>query len=312
MYARYADQVAYFPDAYRVRGSQPLACNQGLCLRCGMLEQLELGRWWKAVKAFGLGQGTSAYLFLALPRLSRFAERKAKPMRIPSVPHPIWLRPATTDWYVMEQIFIDQGFSLSRWPEHERAIRSNYERMLERGQTPVILDCGAHIGLAALWFAQQFLHARIFAVEPAQDNFELLRQNVSSHPNITPIHAAIWDRDTRVDLVNPDGEPWAWAARESGSGEVQTVTVRDLLQREPNGLPLIVKIDIEGGEIELFRSNVEWIEQTPLIVFELHDWQGGWRGAGHSVFSRLSTHPRDYMQRADNMFSFAHSLAQMN
>jgi len=74
----------------------------------------------------------------------------------------------------------------------------------------------------------------------------------------------------------------------------------------------ILKIDIEGGEIELFRSNVEWIEQTPLIVFELHDWQGGWRGAGHSVFSRLSTHPRDYMQRADNMFSFAHSSAQMN
>ena len=64
--------------------------------------------------------------------------------------------------------------------------------------------------------------------------------------------------------------------------------------------------------IELFRSNVEWVGQTPLIIFELHDWQGGWRGAGHSVFSRLSTHPRDYMLRADNIFSFAHSLAQMN
>jgi FkbM family methyltransferase len=277
-----------------------------------MLDRLEPGRWWKAVKAFGLARGTNAYLFHALPRLSRFAEREAKSMRIPSVQHPIWLRPATTDWYVMEQIFIDQGFSLSRWPGHERAMRSNYERMLERGQTPVILDCGAHIGLAALWFAQQFRRARIFAVEPAQDNFELLRQNVSFHPNITPIHAAIWDRDTRVDLVNPDSEPWAWAAHESGSGKVHTVTVRDLLQREPNGVPLIVKIDIEGGEIELFRSNVEWIEQTPLIVFELHDWQGGWRGAGHSVFSRLCTHPRDYMLRADNMFSFAHSLAQMN
>jgi len=54
----------------------------------------------------------------------------------------------------------------------------------------------------------------------------------------------------------------------------------------------------------MFRSNLEWIEQTPLIVIELHDWQGGWRGTGHAVFSRLSTHPRDYMQRGDNMFSF--------
>ena len=290
---------------------QPLACKQSLWLRCGMLDRLELRRWWKAVNAFGLGPGMNAYVLLALPRLTRSAAGKAKPMRIPDVPHPIWLRPATTDWYVMEQIFIDQGFSLSRWPEHERAICSDYERMLERGQTPVILDCGAHIGLAALWFAQRFPRARIFAVEPVPDNFELLRRNVSSQPNITPIQAAIWDRDTRLDLVNADGEPWAWAARESGSGEVQTVTVPDLLQREPNGLPLIVKIDIEGGEIELFRSNVEWVGQTPLIIFELHDWQGGWRGAGHSVFSCLSTHPRDYMQRADNMFSFAHSVSRM-
>jgi FkbM family methyltransferase len=281
-------------------------------LRCGMLERLEFRRWWKAVNAFGFGQGTNAYFLLALPRLTRSAAGKAKAMRIPGVPHPIWLRPATTDWYVMEQIFIDQGLSLSRWPEHERAIRFYYEKTLERGQTPVIVDCGAHIGFAALSFAQRFLRARIFAVEPAQDNFELLRRNVSSHPNITPIHAAIWDREARVDLVNPEGEPWAWAARESGFGEVRTVTVRNLLQREPNGVPLIVKIDIEGGEIELFRSNVEWVEQTPLIVFELHDWQGGWRGAGHSVFSRLSTHPRDYMQRADNMFSFAHSVSQMS
>jgi hypothetical protein len=54
---------------------------------------------------------------------------------------------------------------------------------------------------------------------------------------------------------------------------------------------------------------LEWIERTPLIVIELHDWQGGWRGTGHAVFSGLSTHPRDYMQRGENMFSFAHHTA---
>jgi FkbM family methyltransferase len=275
-----------------------------------MLRRLELRRWWKAVDAFGLRRGTSAYFFLKLPRLTRSAAGKAQPMRIPDVPHSLLLRRATTDWYVMEQIFIDKDFSLSRWPEHESAIRAAYELTLKRGQTPIVVDCGAHIGLAALWFAQSFPEARVFAVEPVSENFELLRRNVLSHRNVTPIHAAIWDRETQVRLVNTHGEPWAWVTQETETGGVQTVTVPDLLGREPNGVPLIVKIDIEGSEVQLFRSNVEWIERTPLIVIELHDWQGGWRGTGHAVFSRLSTHRRDYMQRGEHMFSFAHFISR--
>ncbi|HEY6834279.1 MAG TPA: FkbM family methyltransferase [Pseudolabrys sp.] len=277
-----------------------------------MFGRFELQRWWKAVRAFGLVRGTSAFVFLVAPSLIRIAPDKMKALRIPGVPHPVWLRPATSDWYVMEQIFIDEEYSLSRWPEHANALRAQYESVLERGQVPVIVDCGAHIGLATLWFAQTFPRARIFAVEPTRQNFELLRQNVSSHPSITPVNAAIWDRETRVDLINANEQPWAWAMQESASGGIRTTTINDILQREPNGVPLLVKIDIEGGEVELFRSKTEWVERTPLIVLELHDWLGGWRGTGHAVFSRLSRHPRDYMQRGENIFSFAHVLSRPN
>jgi hypothetical protein len=38
------------------------------------------------------------------------------------------------------------------------------------------------------------------------------------------------------------------------SGEVRTVTVPGLLGREPDSVPLVIKIDIEGSEIEMFRS----------------------------------------------------------
>jgi FkbM family methyltransferase len=227
-------------------------------------------------------------------------------MQIPTLPHPIRFRPATTDWIIMEQIYIDQTFSLTQWPEHERAVRGCYESAIARGLIPVIMDCGAHIGLATLWFAEQFPGARIFAIEPAPENFEILCWNVRAYPNIKPINAAIWDRETQVRLANAGGEPWAWETREHSSGEMRTVTVSSLLNREPDSVPLLIKIDIEGSEIEMFRSNLAWIEKTPLIIIELHDWQGGWRGTGHAVFSRLSTHPRDYMQRGEHMFSFAH------
>jgi len=277
-----------------------------------MSRPLNLKRWVKAVASFGLGQGTVAYFLLTLPRLTRSDNRKLKWMRIPVLSHPIWLRPGTTDWFVMEKVFIDLEYGLSQWPEHERAIRARYEGALERGQTPVIVDAGAHIGLAALWFASQFPQARILAVEPARENFEILQRNAAFHANITPIDAAIWDRETRVDLVNAYDEPWAWETKESAGGEVRTVTISHLLNREPNSIPLIVKVDIEGSEVQLFRSNLQWIEKTPLIVFELHDWLGGWRGAGHVVFSSLTTHRRDYMQRGENIFSFGHDLSRFN
>lgn len=233
-------------------------------------------------------------------------------MQIPTLPYPIRFRPATTDWIIMEQIFIDQAFSLTQWPEHERAIRARYESIIARGLIPVIMDCGAHIGLATLWFAVKFPGARIFAIEPASENFEILRWNVKPYPNIKPIQAAIWDHETQVRLVNAGGEPWAWETREHNSGEMRTVTVPSLLDREPDSVPLVIKIDIEGSEIEMFRSNLAWIEKTPLIIIELHDWQGGWRGTGHAVFSSLSTHPRDYIQRGEHMFSFAHHTPPSN
>jgi FkbM family methyltransferase len=55
--------------------------------------------------------------------------------------------------------------------------------------------------------AVKFSSARIFAIEPASDNFEILRWNVKPYPNIKPIHAALWDHETQVRLVNADSEP---------------------------------------------------------------------------------------------------------
>jgi hypothetical protein len=69
---------------------------------------------------------------------------------------------------------------------------------------------------------------------------------------------------------------------------------------------LIVKVDIEGYETSLFRSNTAWAAQTPLVVFEMHDWLFHWRGTGDAIFRRLTQRPRDYLVRGENIFSFAH------
>jgi hypothetical protein len=65
----------------------------------------------------------------------------------------------------------------------------------------------------------------------------------------------------------------SWGARTSRSNTgVRVLTVDDALAMVPNGVLLIVKIDIEGFEQELFSENTEWIDRTTMIIIEPHDW----------------------------------------
>ncbi len=79
----------------------------------------------------------------------------------------------------------------------------------------------------------------------------------------------------------------------------------------PDAVLMIVKIDIEGSEVGLFRSNVDWATETPVIVFESHDALFNWRGTFHAVVSILTRQPRDYIQSGENTFAFLHSMGSM-
>jgi FkbM family methyltransferase len=262
----------------------------------------------RTIRLFGFGKGLLAYGAYVKHRMIQSQRNTLKRFDIPGIAHPVWLRPGTSDWSVMEQIFLNDEYGFSSWPEHEEAISAHYRAITQQLKVPVIVDCGANIGLSAIWFATKFPRARIYAIEPEPGNFEILTRNLAPVENAVPLQAAISDRDTRASLVNVYDEPWAWQIQESELGEIRTVTIPALLGCCPDGEPLIVKFDIEGSELELFRSNAAWVERVPLIVFELHDHLGGWKGTGHAVFTHLTTHRRDYMQRGENMFSFAHFL----
>jgi FkbM family methyltransferase len=173
-------------------------------------------------------------------------------------------------------------------------------------RVPVIIDCGANISLGQHLFASRYPRAVVYAVEPEPGNFAMLRRNVAACANVTPIQAGISDRMTRVALRNPADEPWACQTEEDAQGGVETVTIPDLLAETPNAAPLIVKVDIEGYETSLFRSNTAWAMETPLVVFEMHDRLFAWRGTGDAMRRFPTRQPRDYRVRGENICAFAH------
>jgi FkbM family methyltransferase len=184
------------------------------------------------------------------------------------------LRPSDSDMRVLRQVFVENDYDLNRHAQMTR-IRSAYESMLRAGRNPVIIDAGANIGAASIYFSNIFPEAKIVAVEPDPQNAEICRRNCESVENVTVVEAAIGSTPGRVKLKRPDKDNTSWAVQtERGEGaDIRVFTVDELLAEAGLGSKLfIVKIDIEGFEKDLFYSQTSWLSDATVVIIELHDW----------------------------------------
>src|SRR5262245_59178053 len=83
---------------------------------------------------------------------------------------PLFLRAGTSAILIFRQLFIrrELDFPLP-------------------GAPAVIIDAGANIGLASLYFAARFPQARILALEVEPSNFRMLTLNTRDYPQVTPL-----------------------------------------------------------------------------------------------------------------------------
>jgi FkbM family methyltransferase len=141
-----------------------------------------------------------------------------------------------------------------------------------------IVDCGANVGYSSLYFAARYPSARIIAIEPDASNFEVLEQNVQDVPTIAPVRAAIWNVSKKLALA--DGGVGHWGMRVAFGGDdqvpedsdlVEGVTIPKLMSRYSFPRIDLLKVDIEGAELELFSEQPQWLERVKVIAIELHD-----------------------------------------
>jgi FkbM family methyltransferase len=202
----------------------------------------------------------------ALRHLSNLAGRPLHPATVDGFP--VYLRRASTDAAVFRQIFRKGDWDFTRFPQARRVWRAHHE-IIHAGERPIIIDAGANVGAASLWFAKQFPQASIVAVEPDPDNAQMCRLNTRNVSNVTVIEAAIGSCPGTATLCNPAGTPVAIQTRRSAGGGVAVRTVPELAQ---GGRLFVVKIDIEGFERDLFSANTGWLDEVMMVMVETHDW----------------------------------------
>jgi FkbM family methyltransferase len=189
------------------------------------------------------------------------------------------IRPHTKDFDTFRQVFFLQQYN----------IPINFN-------PSVIIDGGANIGLAALYFNWRFPDAKILTYEVEPSNFEQLK-NIINH------NCAIWNKDTYIEIRDEGNGEDSYMVIETqtkSSAQVKAISIDSIMQA--NGLKEIdiLKLDIEGAEKEVFEIGYEnWLPKTRLIIVEVHDNMK--QGCSKALFTTMAKYNFSLSLKDENL-----------
>lgn len=138
---------------------------------------------------------------------------------------------------------------------------------IDLGKAPLILDCGANIGMSVLYLKNNHPDATIWAFEPDATNFELLEKNIRSFAlsNVILYKEAVWIEDGEISF---SGESSMSSKIDEGMPNEKRNTVACCrLKKHMNQKIDLLKIDIEGAEYKVLndiKENLHWVSNMFL------------------------------------------------
>jgi FkbM family methyltransferase len=162
-------------------------------------------------------------------------------------------------WHLhsLKEIFLDDSYKF-------KSVNKN----------PLILDCGANIGLSVIYFKQMYPGSRVIAFEPDPTIYKMLEQNLDTfgYGDVCLHNKAVWKENTILKFASTGslgGSLDIHAGREYDPDtitEVPALRLKDYMEEETDFL----KIDIEGAELEVLQDCAEELSHVKNIFVEYH------------------------------------------
>jgi FkbM family methyltransferase len=210
------------------------------------------------------------------------------------------------DYITCREIFLLECYSF-KYLKKEDEINTYYQSILSKSKKPLILDLGANIGASSSYFFSTFLGSKIISLEPDILNYETLIQNIPS--SIVHFNKAIACEEKNLKLNNSTADPRAITVEYGSEGETECVSVNKILNDLENDfIPFLIKIDIEGGEKDLFKKNIDWINQFKIIIIEPHDWLYPSSNTFQNFLKSVADKNRDFIIQNENILSIRNDI----
>lgn len=147
---------------------------------------------------------------------------------------------------------------------------------------PRILDCGANVGIASLFFHRLYPAARITAFEADPALFAMLRANLEANGagGVEARHAALWT-STGTLTFQCEGSDSGMISTLPGAVDGRATTVPSLRLRDviDEGPVDLLKLDIEGAEDVVLADCEPVLHRVKALVMDLHEFDPAVRQA---------------------------------
>ena len=149
-------------------------------------------------------------------------------------------------------------------------------RFTAKGTAPLIIDCGANIGISALYFKTIYPDSQVIAFEPDPAVFAYLQKNTAAWKDrgMTLINKGVWREEGELKFLSEGAD----SGKVVGDGEQPAGTLSrievDRLSKYINRPVDFLKIDIEGAELEVLREIEQKLSLVTNLFIEYHSFTG--------------------------------------
>ena len=140
----------------------------------------------------------------------------------------------------------------------------------------VVMDVGANVGAASVFFSLAYPDATIFSFEPAGLPYSLLERNTQALANVRINNFGLYSSDTELPLYRGKYETGMSSVAQSMStrNESDVITlrsVRDWMSENSISAVDVLKVDTEGCEIPILEAMSDLLPKVKVIYLEYHN-----------------------------------------
>ena len=138
-----------------------------------------------------------------------------------------------------------------------------------------VLDVGANVGAAAVWFSVVYPDATVHALEPAREPFALLARNTADRPRVVAHQLGLFSADRSVPLHHGalDTVTASVGVSRLTRADAETVQLRavaDWLREQAIDRVDVLKLDTEGCEVPILEGMRGRLASVQVLHVEFH------------------------------------------